>query len=843
MNYYNNIVKLNLKKYKKSYISLFIVIILACIFTLSITIFNDSLLKTEEQQRKDIYGGWHISVCNSDATLYRDLVNHGTIKSIGKMTGYGYVLGTDKNAVGLIGSAEDNMVNMGLSLMDGNFPKKDNEIAVEMSYLSMLGYSYELGQTIQLEIQSFNEENKEYGEIEKTYILTGVIKNYSSIWKTDGNQLVSFFVTDTSLKVSPVFENIFVTLKKEYAKNADELALLAANRGNFIKNDYTYYEYTSNNKVWYEAYLTGIILALIVTIISAFFIFNIYYASFKEHNKSFIIMRCLGASKHQISILYFKELIMVLSTAFVAGIITGYLVSFIGYKIIRYYVTDNFVFYLDIVKLASLMLIIVFFVLLFSMFAVFRIGKVPMTGNIKLQLESRIYYQRARKLKPLTIRHMVKIFNSAHRKDSVVYFLLSLGSFLVFAGTSYNAYQKFMEYYSINNVYTQDYDYGIMSSYSEPKSHIEEEEVDKIKNIYGIDYVRAYRSSNYIPVVWNGMEKSKYAEYLKNDFFLKYAGDNAVYTTIYSLSDEAKDYKFYIDEIDEGNLSLNKFLRKDEVIIYLPVIYKAQDEKMLSNVDKIYGTYETAYDEMTENTIEIGDELIVIGEKGNVTVKVSGIIFNFNNKSSQSYLRRPYSIICNKSLYDRLVPNHKTYEYLQIYTNINANYERTDVEISKISDGFFINNLRIQKEEAKYNALVNAVISFVISLIIIFIIATVQYNSQLAKMESENWRNHILSVLGMDKCKIQFIYLYNILKNSIFSIVIGFFVIFICQLILYINKFILESKGFYNLCKYVFTVYFTELSWFYIFIFIIAYLTINILVVFYPLKKYQNLKD
>lgn len=93
MNYFNILVKLNLKKYKKSYLSLFTVIILACTFTITVTVLHDSLIKTEELQRKDIYGSWNISVYNTDDNIYKDLKNHGTIKSIGKMTGYGEVLG------------------------------------------------------------------------------------------------------------------------------------------------------------------------------------------------------------------------------------------------------------------------------------------------------------------------------------------------------------------------------------------------------------------------------------------------------------------------------------------------------------------------------------------------------------------------------------------------------------------------------------------------------------------------------------------------------------------------------------------------------------------------------
>ncbi|MGB8454855.1 MAG: ABC transporter permease [Anaerocolumna sp.] len=843
MNYYNKIVKLNLQKYKKSYISFIIIIILACTFTVSVTIFNDSLIKTEEQQRKDIYGSWHISVYNTDDTLYKELLNHGTLKNVGKMTVYGSVLGGDSKATGTIGSVDDNMVRSGLSLMDGRFPEKDNEIAVELDDLSMGGYSYEIGQAIHLKIQVYNNESKKMQEIQKTYILTGILKNYSSIWKTEGNQLVSFFVTDTSLAVPPVYENIFGTLKEAFVKNADELEYLTADRGNFVKNDYTYYEYVLKNKTPNEVFLSGFILVLLVTITSALFIFHIFYTSLKEHNKNFVVMRCLGASKYQISELYFKELIVVLAAAFTAGIIFGFFVSFVGYKILKYYINGEFIFYLNFVKLVYMILILMVFVFLFAVSAVMRIRKMSLTGNVILQPENRIHYQRRRKLKPLTVRHMVRIFNNAHRKETVVYFLLSLGAFLALASTSYRSYQKYSEYSTIMNTYSEDYDYGIISSYYETQTHIGEEEAEEISKIYGIDYIRAYRCSDYLPLTWKGMEKSEYAEYLKNSFFSKYAGEAAVHATVYSISDEAGDYKIYLDEMDQGNISAQEFLKGNEVILYLPAFYRTQDGRMLSHINKINPLFLPAYNVITEDTVGTGDEMVIKGERGNVTVKVAGVIYEFDNNNSQFFLTKPYSVICNNVLYDRLVSGD-TYEYLQIYANKNANFERTDVEISKMVDEFYFQNFRILKENAKYDVLVSAVISLGISFLIFFIIATVQYNNLTAKMESDYGRNHILAILGMDKLKIQFIYLYNILINCMLCVIIGFIAIYLYQLMLYVNKFkdLVKSVGILNLGRDVFKVYFATLPWTFICVFTLIYLMLNLLIAFYPLKKYNILK-
>lgn len=128
---------------------------------------------------------------------------------------------------------DKNTVHMGLNFLDGRLPVKENEVAIEMSYLSLMGYSYELGQEVTLKILTHNKNSQE--ETTKTFILTGVLKNYSSIWKKDGNQLISFFVTDSALKTPIMFENIFGIIKNKFVKNTDELSMLTTNRGILLK--------------------------------------------------------------------------------------------------------------------------------------------------------------------------------------------------------------------------------------------------------------------------------------------------------------------------------------------------------------------------------------------------------------------------------------------------------------------------------------------------------------------------------------------------------------------------------------------------------------------------------
>lgn len=117
-------------------------------------------------------------------------------------------------AFGNIGYADENFFKLAcLRMKYGTLPTKGNELAVEAEALDALGISYDVGQTISLMIQT---EADHYEE--QTFILSGVIENYSRFWNGDGSTL-RFFVPDAKHGGPfdrPVVENVFVKGKPGY---------------------------------------------------------------------------------------------------------------------------------------------------------------------------------------------------------------------------------------------------------------------------------------------------------------------------------------------------------------------------------------------------------------------------------------------------------------------------------------------------------------------------------------------------------------------------------------------------------------------------------------------------
>ena len=113
--------------------------------------------------------------------------------------------------VGWIGYADQETIDIGrLHLLSGKWPETADQIAVESSVLTDMGYSLELGQKITL----WHSDNNQAPESEQ-YVLTGVVKSYSDNWISDNSRYVSFFVSEDHFCDSdPVYLHMFCVMKE-----------------------------------------------------------------------------------------------------------------------------------------------------------------------------------------------------------------------------------------------------------------------------------------------------------------------------------------------------------------------------------------------------------------------------------------------------------------------------------------------------------------------------------------------------------------------------------------------------------------------------------------------------
>ncbi len=177
-----------IKRRRRSSLLLFAVLCLSFAFAIVTLSVSGSMKKTNEEYRLDTFGTWQGAVPDGlaeDEDFFREqswLSELGIVKSVGGLSSGG--------AVKAFGTADETFLSMGrLGLQDGRWPKQENEIVIEAAALSALGFDYTLGQKITL--QTTLPTKPAQGElsgpgvtVEHTYTLCGVLREYSSLWKS-----------------------------------------------------------------------------------------------------------------------------------------------------------------------------------------------------------------------------------------------------------------------------------------------------------------------------------------------------------------------------------------------------------------------------------------------------------------------------------------------------------------------------------------------------------------------------------------------------------------------------------------------------------------------------------
>ena len=182
---------------KKRSLLVFLVLLISFSFVILSISLVSSIGKTNAEYRICTYGEWYCAIPFGMDGDEAWLKKQSWAESVGVARNYG-IIGTSSGTIAF-GTMDQNMMNVGgIVLDDGRFPQSDNEIAMEADALSSLGYDYELGQEISLQISIPYED--EFLEVERKYFLCGIIHEYSNLRVLNRNaenqQLVSAVVSD-----------------------------------------------------------------------------------------------------------------------------------------------------------------------------------------------------------------------------------------------------------------------------------------------------------------------------------------------------------------------------------------------------------------------------------------------------------------------------------------------------------------------------------------------------------------------------------------------------------------------------------------------------------------------
>lgn len=275
-------------------------VFISVLFLSGISVFQNVMNRYVTEKNYLNYGEWILSVTEelkSEEPAPFERLEHPYLLEKGISSTGGEVLDRDGKGTGkYVGAIDEAFAEMGnVSLYEGRLPKNGDEIAMDLPALAAMGYSYDLGQTISIGVQS-----DEYGNIaRKEFKLVGTIRSFASNWITDSSHpLPSCIVTEEGLEaVGGTFNRVwFYQLDREYQDiDIDEFT------APFLKSGLrcTYNLYAYEQRLWGSPEMFAAVkLILLVVAAAASGYLLISYENGRR--KWYYQYRTIGAERSQI---------------------------------------------------------------------------------------------------------------------------------------------------------------------------------------------------------------------------------------------------------------------------------------------------------------------------------------------------------------------------------------------------------------------------------------------------------------------------------------------------------------------------------------------------------------
>ena len=305
----------NLKHRKKRYTLMVLGIVLSMVFSSSIIYFGFSIYNTSQEQRKAELGLYDKFFGVFNEKMYEAGKSRGAFEE----TGFGETLGlifTDKEEkingtpIAKLDETAKKLVNP--ILIEGSYPEKQGEIAIEQTTLLQLGITAKPGDKIKLKMQVQDGEDLLPKIKEKTFVLSGVLKDKRSniLYSVDNKDVLpSAFVSEYEkvdlggkankivyYKLTDDGWNIIYDVMAEYDGFTKEIDVYS-DVGEFMSDQFSSLMFIGT-------------IVVILLLASSVGIVNAFTSNLKERKKQIGMYRAVGATKRQIRKLFGREAVL-----------------------------------------------------------------------------------------------------------------------------------------------------------------------------------------------------------------------------------------------------------------------------------------------------------------------------------------------------------------------------------------------------------------------------------------------------------------------------------------------------------------------------------------------------
>ncbi len=758
------------------------------IFLLFFSSFSlDSLNAQTTYQRKKIYG-FHNGVA-FDITEHSEeqLKNHLSIQQYGEMIIYGEIINGNNTVVGTIGTVDESFQELEqLDFLEGTYPSSTNEIVMESSMLDLLSIPYEVGQKIELSIQTSD------GIIQKqTYILSGILKSYTTNWLTQEHSICGAIVSE--FNGIPMERHLFFLGDYQNENQMQELNALI-NEKNESELVYNSYSFVTNATNFYDFFENGSLL-LVTSAVSFLILMYIEISTYQKQIYRNRVLLSLGMSYKKLK----KRIYLETGKQWFFSWVSVCGISTIICLFLKYILLKQMQFLLTYRPYLLSLLLSFFVVFVTQALQLSILKKLNVVTNGKDISKYSIKHIKRNIDIPFTNQVLLDLEKKRTRKQRMITILLPICTLIILFCGMYNISTTYQSYtWNQKNL-----GYAYKWKTSSPKNGLTNEQIIQIKNTEGIQSVKYCSKASYIGTNTNfiyfnykNQEDDPYYDfYLRNKYID--TTEEGLPIDIVLLPEDSNIWNDITDLEDKTS-----FLNGESVICYFMDLSEMKD-------GTVQAVEADLKDEVNSTSISIrsGDEISIQADGISTQIKCEKVLNRLTTINVDTNISSG-TVFVSEKLYKQLFGlDTIVYNQTIAYGNQNSSYDVTDKLMSMINKNNTITfeNKRVEQQEEYSTILLK--ISYIGGFLLLFsLVVLVQiYRNQLGFYENEIERIQLLKQLGAIENIIQKIYK----QNNIRVLIICFLIMNICMIptiwFLQFHEFsnyVVDGISLTKICKY-----------------------------------------
>lgn len=324
----------SLKRRKKQVLKAVMAIFLSFTFVAGVLLFRNNMYEWQIQSAKHRFGDWFVMMNGNDSRENAQLKSHPYLNDSGKVSISNYQYNNNWNQTDIkIGYMDNDFVRLSNITPDkGEFPKNDDEIAVEWNTLLLLNQGTDIGQDITLNIIVNNPKASSGSDrITKTYKLSGILKSYINVWVGGSNVPGIITTKNEAQNIKRSNSAVYIYSAGNYISGDYKDIYEGLNKkvsGSLIYNSSLYdYEPWSGGSIYEYMYVVLVILG-VAGIAYQLSVYN------KTRKYAYGIIKNMGATKLQmIAFICVENAVIVISSS-----VIGLILSMIAARLICFIV-------------------------------------------------------------------------------------------------------------------------------------------------------------------------------------------------------------------------------------------------------------------------------------------------------------------------------------------------------------------------------------------------------------------------------------------------------------------------------------------------------------------------